>query len=78
MGELAVSRTRLEGVVALQRNQYATRACVSSTPSISSIGRRSLPGRTAANPTPQLPMTTVVTPCCDDGFKSESQVTCPS
>ena len=36
---------------------------MSSTPSISSMRRSWSAGRTGANPTPQLPMTTVVTPC---------------
>ena len=33
------------------------------------------PGRTGANPTPQLPITTVVTPCQLDGVTSGSHVT---
>ena len=41
---------------------------MSSTPSISSISRSWSAGRTGANPTPQLPLTTVVTPCHDDGI----------
>ena len=40
---------------------------MSSTPSISSMSRSWSSGRTGAKPTPQLPMTTVVTPCHDDG-----------
>ncbi len=51
---------------------------MSSTPSISSISACSWPGGTGAKPTPQLPMTTVVTPLCDDGAISVSQDTCPS
>ena len=35
---------------------------MSSTPSISEMSHSSSPGRTGANPTPQLPATTVVTP----------------
>ena len=35
---------------------------MSSTPSISLISHSSLPGRTGAKPTPQLPATMVVTP----------------
>ncbi len=35
-------------------------------------------GRQGATPTPQLPMTTVVTPCHDDGVTSGSQATCAS
>ena len=47
---------------------------MSSTPSISSISHCSRPGRTGANPTPQLPSTTVVTPCQHDGVRCGSQV----
>ena len=35
-------------------------------------------GAAGANPTPQLPIATVVTPCNDDGAIIESQVACPS
>ena len=42
------------------------------------ISAVSVPGTTGANPTPQLPITTVVTPLCDDGAISVSQLTCPS
>ena len=41
---------------------------MSSTPSMSSMSRSWSAGRTGANPTPQLPTTTVVTPCHDDGI----------
>ena len=51
---------------------------MSSTPSISSMRNVSPPGRTGANPTPQLPITTVVTPCQLDGVTSGSHVTWPS
>ena len=51
---------------------------MSSTPSISWMSHSSLPGRTGAKPTPQLPVTTVVTPCEADGSSWESQVACPS
>ena len=40
---------------------------MSSTPSISSISQSWRSGRTGAKPTPQLPITTVVTPCQHDG-----------
>ena len=40
---------------------------MSSTPSISSMRRSRSSGRHGANPTPQLPITTVVTPCHADG-----------
>ena len=36
------------------------------------------PGRAGAMPNPQLPCTTVVTPCHDDGVRSGSQNTCAS
>ena len=51
---------------------------MSSTPSISPIRNFSWPGRTGAKPTPQLPMTSVVTPCQHEGVSSGSQVACPS
>ena len=35
-------------------------------------------GAAGANPTPQLPIAIVVTPCSDDGAIIESQVACPS
>ena len=40
---------------------------MSSTDSMSSTSSFSVPGRTGAKPTPQLPITTVVTPCQHDG-----------
>ena len=51
---------------------------MSSTPSMRLISHFSSPGRTGANPTPQLPATTVVTPCPDDGSSSGSHVAWPS
>ena len=50
----------------------------SSTPSISSTRVCWSPGRTGANPTPQLPVTTVVTPWPEDGWRRSSQVAWPS
>ena len=47
---------------------WSTVPGMSSTPSISSIRRSWSAGRTGANPTPQLPLTTVVTPCHADGI----------
>ena len=47
---------------------------MSSTPSIKPMSHSCLSGRTGANPTPQLPMTTVVTPCQHDGVSVSSQV----
>ena len=51
---------------------------MSSTPSISSISHSWRSGAAGANPTPQLPITTVVTPCHDDGVRNGSQLACPS
>ena len=51
---------------------------MSSTPSMSSMSPCSPPGCTGANPTPQLPITTVVTPCQHDGASCESHVAWPS
>ena len=51
---------------------------MSSTPSIISMSIASCPGRTGAKPTPQLPTTTVVTPCDAEGSRTGSQVACPS
>ena len=51
---------------------------MSSTPSISPISQSRSCGRTGAKPTPQLPITTVVTPCHDEGVSQGSQVAWPS
>ena len=51
---------------------------MSSTPSMRLMRKSRWSGRTGANPTPQFPVTTVVTPCQPDGDTSGSQVTCPS
>src|SRR6516225_4822168 len=51
---------------------------MSSTPSMSWTSQSSAPGRTGAKPTPQLPITTVVTPCQHVGVSSGSHVTWPS
>ena len=51
---------------------------MSSTPSINSMSVCSEPGATGAKPTPQFPMTTVVTPLCDDGAICVSQLIWPS
>jgi hypothetical protein len=47
---------------------------MSSTPSISSINHSCRSGAAGANPTPQLPITTVVTPCQLDGVSHGSQL----
>src|ERR1700719_2615581 len=51
---------------------------MSSTPSIKPMSHAWRSGFTGANPTPQLPITIVVTPCQQLGVSSGSQVTCPS
>ena len=51
---------------------------MSSTPSIRPMSQSCLSGCTGAKPTPQLPITTVVTPCQHVGVSSGSQVTWPS
>ena len=51
---------------------------MSSTPSMRPISHFSEPGRTGANPTPQLPATMVVTPWPDDGSRIGSHVAWPS
>ena len=51
---------------------------MSSTPSMRPISQSSLPGTTGAKPTPQLPITTVVTPCQLLGESVGSQVIWPS
>jgi hypothetical protein len=51
---------------------------MSSTPSMSWISHSRLARWAGAKPTPQLPITIVVTPCQLDGVTSGSQVTWPS
>ena len=51
---------------------------MSSTASISSMRKSWPPVRTGANPTPQLPITTVVAPCQLDGARLGSHVAWPS
>ena len=51
---------------------------MSSTPSMREMSRSWASGRTGAKPTPQLPMTAVVTPCQLLGVSRESQVAWPS
>ncbi len=51
--------------------------CPRRLPSARSVSARD-PGATGAKPTPQLPITTVVTPLCDDGAICESQLIWPS
>ncbi len=51
---------------------------MSSTPSLRATSRSRSASRTGAKPTPQLPMTQVVTPCIAEGESVSSQVTWPS
>ena len=51
---------------------------MSSTPSIRPISQSWRSGVAGANPTPQLPITTVETPCHSDGVICSSQATWPS
>jgi hypothetical protein len=53
-------------------------AGMSSTPSMSFTRSPWSSGRHGAKPTPQFPITTVVTPCHDDGARRSSHVACPS
>ena len=54
------------------------RAGMPSTPSMRPISQSWRSAAAGANPTPQLPITTVVMPCQIDGVSSGSQVTWPS
>ena len=54
-----------------------SRGCPRRPPSARSADRDRA-GAPGAKPTPQLPMTTVVTPCHDDGVSRSSQVAWPS
>ncbi len=47
---------------------------MSSTPSMRSINQACRSGAAGANPTPQLPITTVVTPCHELGVSAGSHV----
>ncbi len=57
---------------------WSTVPGMSSTPSMKSINRWWSSTRTGANPTPQLPEITVVTPLVADGVNSDCQVAWPS
>ncbi len=72
--------SRYSGKVSHSQRMPSCRAVpgMSSTPSMSSISQSRLAGSTGAKPTPQLPITTVVTPCQPDGASSGSQVAWPS
>ena len=84
-------RRRCRAAGARRASRYSANVChshdrpscsaapgMSSTPSISSMSRSWSAGRTGAKPTPQLPITTVVTPCHDDGASCVSHVAWPS
>ena len=51
---------------------------MSSTPAITSTSTSWSSWRHGAKPTPQLPTTTVVTPCADDGVRRSDQMAWPS
>ncbi len=51
---------------------------MSSTPSIKPMSQSWWSGRAGAKPTPQLPMTMVVTPCQLLGARTSSHVAWPS
>ena len=60
------------------RPSVITTSGTSSTPSMTLTRMSRCSGLQGAKPTPQLPMTTEVTPCPDDGASRFSQVACPS
>ncbi len=60
------------------RPSASTTPGMSSTPSMSSMRRAWSSGRTGAKPTPQLPATTVVTPCHDEGIMRSPHEAWPS
>ena len=72
--------SRNSGKVSHSHTRPSLRAApgMSSTPSISPINQSCRSGAAGANPTPQLPMTSVVTPCQHDGDSCGSHVACPS
>ena len=71
------SASRYSGKVSHDQSMPSARAVpgMSSTPSISPISHSWLSGAAGAKPTPQLPMTKVVTPCQALGASTLSQVT---
>ena len=68
----------MEGVEDIPGAALSAAPGMSSTPSIKPISHSWRSGATGANPTPQLPMTTVVTPCQQLGVSCSSHVACPS
>ena len=67
-----------EGLPVPGKPSAITTPGMSSTPAMTSTRRRDLSGRHGANPTPQLPITAVVTPCADDGLSRSDQIAWPS
>ena len=78
------SASRYSGKDCQSKRTPSTRATpgMSSTPSINeispSMARFRSPGASGAKPTPQLPNSSVVTPCCTLGLKVSSQLAWPS
>lgn len=60
------------------RPSVITTPGMSSTPAITSTSTSWSDWRHGAKPTPQLPITTVVTPCADDGVSRSDQTAWPS
>jgi hypothetical protein len=60
------------------RPSVMTTPGMSSTPAITSTSTSWSSWRQGAKPTPQLPITTVVTPCADEGVRRSDQMDCPS
>ena len=79
--ERAARKSRYSGNV--DHSPHGTPSCsavpgMSSTPSIKSTSTSWPPGGHGAKPTPQLPITRVVTPLLNEGSSSSSHVACPS
>ena len=77
---MASSESRYSGKVCQSQVSPSASAVpgMSSTPSSRLISQSWRSGAAGANPTPQLPMAMVVTPCSDDGAMIGSQVAWPS
>ncbi len=77
---MAASASRYSGKLSHSQRMPSASAVpgMSSTPSMSPISHSWRSGAAGAKPTPQLPISTVVTPCQDDGVSRGSQVACPS
>ena len=84
-GHVDVPLARFEGIHVLREGLPVPRQAVghhdtgmSSTPAITSTSTSWSSWRHGAKPTPQLPITTVVTPCADDGVNRSDQIDWPS